>query len=153
MQINEIEEIVDRLIYHIKSDELLKDLRFVKEYKEQNIETPLTDYLAVVSINSMSRSSEFLGDSVYNSLKGEKYSAEVSIKIYAPTFKEGHGLTSISGILLNSIKKADEENLIEEITFEPVMFQENINANYRVCKFKISFFLCKEVTVWPGMCF
>ena len=56
MQINEIEEIVDKLIYSVKSDELLKNLRFIKDYKEQNIETPLTDYLAVVSINSMSRS-------------------------------------------------------------------------------------------------
>ncbi|MCH5299905.1 MAG: hypothetical protein J1E56_01190 [Ruminococcus sp.] len=147
MQISEIEEIVDKLIYSVKSDELLKDLRFVKDYKEQNIESPLTDYLAVVSINSMSRSSAFLGDAVANGLKSEKYNAEIFIKIYAPNFKEGQGLTSISSLLLNSIKKADKENLIEEISIEPVVFEENINAVYRICKFKISFFLCEEVTV------
>lgn len=147
MQINEIEEIVDKLIYGAKSDKALKNIRFIKAYKEQNIETPLTDYLAVVSINSMSRSGEFLGDSVYSGLKGEKYSGEVFIKIYAPGFKEGQGLTSISSILLNSIKKADEENVIEEIGFEPLVFDQNINANYRICKIKIGFFLCEEVPV------
>lgn len=144
---NEIKEIVDKLIYGAKSDESLKGLRFVKAYKNQNIEAPLTDYLAVVSINSISRSGEFLGNSVYSGLKGEKYSCNVFIKIYAPEFKEGQGLTTISGILLNSIKKADEENIIEEISFEPVAFEDKINAIYRICKIKISFFLCEEATV------
>ena len=90
---------------------------------------------------------EFLGDSVYRNLRGEKFSGEIHIKVYAPNSKEGQELTSIMGILVNSIKKADVENLIEEITFEPVVFEQNINAIYRICKFKISFFLCEEVTV------
>lgn len=144
---NEFEKIVDKLIYSAKSNETLKDIRFIKAYREQNIESPLTDYLAVVSINSMLRTGEFLGNSVYGNLKGEKYSGEVFIKIYAPDFKEGQGLTSISSILLNSIKQADEENVIEEISFQPIAFEEKINAIYRVCKIKISFFLCEEVTV------
>lgn len=144
---NEIEEIVDRLIVGAKKDSGLDGVRFIKAYREDQIETPVSGYLAVVSIDSMSKSKSFLGNDVKNGLKGEKYNALIKVKIYAPYYEKGQELTGISGIFCNSIKNADEEDVIEEISFSPIGFDEQINAMYRCCNVSIGFYLCEEATV------
>ncbi|MGN1468292.1 MAG: hypothetical protein ACI4W1_08290 [Ruminococcus sp.] len=147
MSLNEIEEIVDRLIVKAKGDSELSKVRFVKAYKEKEAETPVSGYLAVVSIESMTQTKSFLGNAVNQGLKGEKYTADVKVKIYAPNYEDGQDLTGIAGIFCNSIKNADDKNVIEEVCFEPIGFDENMNAMYRPCNVKIGFYLCEEAVV------
>lgn len=143
----EIENIVDELIVKAKKDSGLSGVRFIKAYREDQVETPVSGYLAVVSIDSMSQSKSFLGDDVKNGLKGEKFTALVKVKIYAPHYEKGQDLTGISGIFCSSIKNADDEDVIEEISFSPVGFDQQINAMYRCCNVSIGFYLCQEATL------
>lgn len=140
----EIEAIADRLIQRIKEDGRLGQVRFIKEYKAQEAETPISGFLAVVSIESMEQSRSFLGNYVTSGLQGEKFHARLSIKIFAPYFENGDGLTELSGILNEEIRKADEEGIIESLTFDPIGFDEQLNAVYRKCSMEIGFFLCEE---------
>ncbi len=143
----EISEIVDNLITKTHSEISNTDVRFIKEYRDDMLETPLTGYLAVVSIESMSRVNSFLGNKVYNGLNGEKFTADVSVKIYAPDYQNGQGLTGVTADLCDSLKIADEEKIIEEIKIEPIGFDSNVNAMFRVCKMRLSFYLCQEVKI------
>lgn len=143
----EIEKIVDKLINAVRKTPELAQVRFVKEYNSVNVETPISSYLAVVSIDTMSKSKNFLGNIVKNGLKGDKYSATVKVNIYAPDYENGNDLTGISGVFCESIKNADEENIIDKISFEPIAFDTTINAMCRSCKVEISFYLCQEAIV------
>ncbi len=143
----EIEQIVNKLIKNVKQTPELSQVRFVKEYNSTNIETPISSYLAVVSIDTMSKSKNFLGNIVKNGLKGDKYSATIKVSIYAPDYENGNDLTGISGVFCESIKNADEENIIDKISFEPIGFDTNIQAMCRSCKVDISFYLCEEAAV------
>lgn len=143
----EIEQIVHKLITAVKLTPELSQVRFVKEYNNIDVETPVSSYLAIVSIDSMTREKNFLGNTVHDGLKGDKYSATIKVSIYAPDYENGSSLTGISGVFCESIKNVDEENVIEKITFEPIAFDSNINAMYRSCKVYIGFYLCEEAVV------
>ena len=47
--------------------------------------------------------------------------------------------------ILSTIKV--DKNVIEEVCFEPIGFDENMNAMYRPCNVKIGFYLCEEAVV------
>lgn len=143
----EIEQIADGLIVKAKQSGGLEDVRFVKAYGADALETPVSGYLAVVAIDSMSRTNSFLGNRVYNGLNGEKFTAQIKIRIYAPDYQNGQELTSVSGILCENIKNADEEKIVSGVKFSPVGFDENINAMYRDCCVDVSFYLCREVKI------
>lgn len=147
MAMTEIEKIVDQLIKETKKNTELSNVRFIKAYRSNQVETPITGYLAVVSIESMTCEKSFLGNTAYQGLKGEKYTAQVKVRIYAPNYENGQDLTGISGVFCNSIKSADEESVIEQVSFSPIEFDENINAMCRCCNVRIGFYLCQEAIV------
>lgn len=143
----EIEEIVDSLITKTKETPELSSVRFIKAYRESEAETPVSGYLAVVSVESVSKSKGFLGDDVASGLKGERFSALVRVKIYAPHYEKGQDLTGISGIFCSSVKKADTDDVIEGISFSPAGFDQQLNAMYRCCNLSIGFYLCQEAAL------
>lgn len=143
----EIENIVEKLIKNVKKNPELSQVRFVKEYSSVNVETPISSYIAVVSVESMTRDKNFLGNIVKNGLKGDRFSATMAVNIYAPNYENGFDLTGISGVFCESIKQADEENIIDKITFEPISYDTVINVMCRKCKVELSFYLCEEVVV------
>lgn len=143
----EIEAAVESLIRKTKKRPELSAVRFIKAYREAEAETPVSGYLAVVSIESVSKSRSFLGDDVGNGLKGEKFTAVVKVKIYAPHFEKGQDLTGIAGVFCSCVKEADEEDVIEDISFSPVGFDQQLNAVYRCCNLSIGFYLCQEAAL------
>ena len=143
----EIENLVEKLIKSVKKNPELSQVRFVKEYSSINVETPVSSYIAVVSFESMTRDKNFLGSVVKNGLKGDRFSAIITVNIYAPNYENGFDLTGVSGVFCQSIKAADEENIIDKISFEPISYDTVINAMCRKCKLELSFYLCEEVVV------
>lgn len=142
---NQIEKQIDRIIAGLKTFDALQRMRFVREYGNHTVETPIKGLLAVVSITDTALLRDYLGGYVSSSLKGECYTANVEIRVYAPATENGSGLSEIVGEILADLKKADSEKIITESSATAIAFDPDLNAIYREVKFSVEFCLCEEV--------
>lgn len=142
---NQIEKQIDRIIAGLKTCEPLQKVRFIREYGTNNVETPVRGLLCVVSITDTALLKDYLGGYVSSKLKGECYTANVELRVYAPATENGSGLSEIAGEILASLKKADSEKIITESSATAIAFDPDLNAIYRDVKFSVEFCLCEEV--------
>lgn len=142
---NQIEKQVDRIIAGIKLIDELKTVRFVREYGSHNVEMPIQGLIAVVSVTDTSLSKSYIGGYMSSSVKGEQYSANVEIRVYAPADENGSGLSEVVSEILIGLKKADSEKIITESSASSIAFDPDMNAIYRTVSFSIEFCLCEEV--------
>ena len=142
----QIERQIDRLIVRLKQLEALENLRFVREYGPHKKESPLKGALAVVSIKEVSLTKSFIGGVSEGGVKGEKYSATVSIRVYAPNMESGNGLSETVGELMLGLRVSDEEKIITDMSASAIEFDAEIGAVYRTVSFGVDFFLCEEAS-------
>ncbi len=135
---------LDRIIVGLKHLDGLKNVRFVREYGSHGVETPVSGLLAAVSVRESALSHKYIGDRVSANLKGEQYSANVQIRVYAPSTENGTGLSETVGEIMSGLKEADENKIITEVSATPIAFDSNMNVIYRNINFGVDFCLCEE---------
>lgn len=116
-----IERYIQELVTNIKKDSFFGSARFLKEYSEHKIESPVVDFLVVVALKSEKEKRFFLGGKV-------QQSAKLVFNIYAPPEKGGRGLLEMSLKLREAIRKADTENAVVSTEISPTAFNQNIKA-------------------------
>lgn len=141
---NRIQRQVDSLIVRLKHQDALTGIRFVREYANSNMETPVRGLLAVVSIVGTNREKGYIGGYLTSSVRGEVYSAHVEICVYAPQSENGNGLSEAVSELLEGLKKADEEKLITAASASSIEFDPDTNAVFRKVDIQLEFCLCEE---------
>ncbi len=136
---------LDSLIARIKLCENLSKVRFIRDYGSHSAETPVTGFLAVVSLTDTSLSKQYIGEYLESSIKGEEFSAKVEINVYAPASENGNGLSEVISELMSTLKKVDNEKILRDITASPIEFDTDMNSIFRTVEFKMDFCLCEEV--------
>lgn len=116
-----IERYIQQLVSNIKKDSFFNSARFLKEYSEHKIESPVVDFLVVVTLKSEKEKRCFLGGKV-------QQSAKLAFNIYVPPEKGGRGLLEMSLKLREAIRKADTENVVTNTEISPTAFNQNIKA-------------------------
>ena len=140
----QIQKQLDKIIVGLKRIETLKNVRFVREYGAHKAEVPINDMLAVVSVKESVLSNSYIGGYLSSSVRGDQYSANAEIRVYAPSDKSGAGLSETVGEILAGLKTADENKIIPESSATPIAFDSDMNAVYRTVKFVVDFCLCEE---------
>ena len=139
-----IREQTDNIIRRLKTKESLSDVRFFREYSEENIETPVSGFAAVVGITGTSRSQGFVGGLAASGVIGSMYTAEVEIRVYSPVQGNGSGLSEIVSEMLTALRAADEEKIVTAVSASSIEFDKEINSVYRRLCFTLEFCLCEE---------
>ena len=144
---NQIEKQIDRIIAGLKLIDSLKSVRFVREYGSHSVEIPIKGLIAVVSVTDTAQSKSYIGGYMSSSVKGEQYTANAQIRVYAPADENGSGLSEVVSEILTGLKKADGEKIIAESNASSIAFDPDMNAIYRTVSFSVEFCLCEEV-IW-----
>ena len=135
---------IDRLILRLKQQYLLSDIRFVREYGNERVETPIRGLLAVISVVSTARDRGYLGGFLSSTVRGETYGAKLEIRVYAPACENGNGLSEIVGDILSGLERADDEKIITSASATSIEFDPNMNAIYITVQISIEFCVCEE---------
>lgn len=140
----QIRRLVDRLIIRLKQKAAFTGVRFVREYGNDSMETPVRGHVAVVGIKKTSREKGYIGGYLSSSVKGETYGAQAEIRIYAPADENGSGLSELVCELMAGLEEADEERVITDISASSIEFDTDVNAIFRRVEFSMEFCLCEE---------
>lgn len=141
----QVMDLLENIIVRAKSFDSISNVRFVREYGNHMAETPINSFLAVVSVTGSSLDKRFIGGFVSSNLKGEQFGADVEICVYSPLSENGSGLSEITSEIMQALKKADVEKIIENISISPINFDSNLNSISRTISFRMEFCLCEEV--------
>ena len=139
-----IREQTDCMIRRLKTQESMQNVRFVRAFGDENIETPMQGFLAAVSIISTSQSQDFVGEWAASGVKGCMYTAEVEIRVYSPYHENGSGLSEMVSAMMTGLKEADEEKLITAAAASSIEFDKELNSVFRKLCFTMEFCLCEE---------
>lgn len=139
-----IQRQIDALVVRLKHQDAMAGIRFVREYANAEVETPVRGLLAVVCIVGTSREKGYIGGYLTSSVRGEAYSAHVEIRVYAPQSENGSGLSEAVSELLEGLKEADEERIITAASASSIEFDPDTNAIFRKVDLTIAFCLCEE---------
>lgn len=145
MSMNQITAQLDRIIARLRLNERLDRVKFIREHGNHRAEVSLSGFLAVVCVTDTALSRKFVGDYLSPAVKGERFSANVQIIVYAPADENGNGLSEITCELMQGLKKADTEKIIGETSVSAIEFDADMNAIYRKVEFTMEFCLCEEV--------
>ena len=135
---------VDTIIVRLKRMQALEGVRFIREYGNSSIETPVRGLLAVVGVTQTTCERGYIGGYLSSSVRGETYGAKVDIRLYAPARENGSGLSEMVIALVEGLKNADEEHLITNVHASSIEFDAEMNAIYRTVAFDMEFCLCEE---------
>ena len=139
-----IREQTDCMIRRLKTQESMQNVRFVRAFGDEHIETPIQGFLAAVSIISTSQSQDFVGEWAASGVKGCMYTAEVEIRVYSPYHENGSGLSEMVSAMMTGLKEADEEKLITAAAASSIEFDKELNSVFRKLCFTMEFCLCEE---------
>jgi hypothetical protein len=118
-------------------------VRFVREFTTQYAETPVSGFLAAVIVKSTELTESYLGGDSFDG-RGDLYTAEAEIRIYAPNSKNGSGLSALTGDMLAELRKIDCPGRISELKAGSVEYDQNLSAVFRRLCFKLEFFVSGE---------
>ena len=135
---------VDWLSIRLKQRAAFTGVRFVREYGNDSMETPVRGHIAVVGITKTERKKGYIGGYLSSSVKGETYGAQVEIRVYAPADENGSGLSELVCELMSGLEEADEERVVSDITASSIEFDPDVNAIFRKVEFSMEFCLCEE---------
>ena len=139
-----IQRQIDALVVRLKHQDAMAGIRFVREYANAEVETPVRGLLAVVCIVGTSREKGYIGGYLTSSVRGEAYSAHVEIRVYAPQSENGSGLSEAVSELMEGLKEADEERIITAASASSIELDPDTNAIFRKVDLTIAFCLCEE---------
>ena len=141
----QIQQCVDRIVDRLKMNDAFRGVRFIREYGNVSIETPVRGLLAVVGITNTSRKKGYIGGYLSSSVRGETYVATAEIRVYAPADENGSGLSELVFELMTAIEAADAEKIVTSVSASSIEFDPDVNAVFRKVEFKLEFCLCGEV--------
>ena len=141
----QIQPCVDRIVDRLKMNDAFCGVRFIREYGNVSIETPVRGLLAVVGITNTSRKKGYIGGYLSSSVRGETYVATAEIRVYAPADENGSGLSELVFELMTAIEAADAEKIVTSVSASSIEFDPDVNAVFRKVEFKLEFCLCGEV--------
>lgn len=142
-----IEDSLDKLVMKIKEDTANKDVRFVKSYKSQQVDSPVKNYIVVASIDDLQVENDFIGELVGENMTGKEYKAVAHLKVYAPMNSNGNGLSELVHSLCTSIEKSDTDRLVEEVKMSSIEYDANLRTVYRTVTMTLGFCLCEEAYI------
>lgn len=137
----QIKQRLDTIINTLKAMPEFENVRFVREFTAQYAETPINGFLAAVRVISTGLTESYLGEIALSPLKGDVFSAEAEIRIFAPKNQSGSGLSTLTGKMLTALKEADKEGIITELSAGAIEFDTNLSAIFRRLSFKMEFLL------------
>ena len=112
----QIQQCVDRIVDRLKMNDAFSGVRFIREYGNVSIETPVRGLLAVVGITNTSRKKGYIGGYLSSSVRGETYVATAEIRVYAPADENGSGLSELVFELMTAIEAADAEKIVTSVS-------------------------------------
>lgn len=140
----QIQHQIDELVFKLKRRAAFEQVRFVREFDTEPVETPIRRITAVVGILQTAREKGYLGGYLSSSVKGERYSAKAEIRIYAPADENGSGLSELVSEMLGALSEADEDKIITDACASSIEFDPDLNAVFRRIEFEIEFCVCEE---------
>ena len=136
---NRIKAEVDRIVARLKENSALSEIRFVREYSSNQLESPIDGWLAAVCITDVKLSKSYVGGYMSSSIRGEVYSAGVEIRLFAPAEENGSGLSELAGEIISTLSEAKNELNISSVTASAIGFDPNSDAVYRTVSCKLEF--------------
>lgn len=136
---NRIKAEVDRIVARLKENSALSGIRFVREYSSNQLESPIDGWLAAVCITDVKLSKSYVGGYMSSSIRGEVYSADVEIRLFAPAEENGSGLSELAGEIISTLSEAKNELNISSVTASAIGFDPNSDAVYRTVSCKLEF--------------
>ena len=137
-------DIVNSLICKAKENECISNVKFVKAFRENLAEHPIDGYIAVVKVEKITKTEDFVGGYAKNNIKGEMFNASFALDVYSGNDITGEDLSATTLKIQQAVCLADESNIIDDSWILPIEFDSNLNAIYREIKFNLSFCLCGE---------
>ena len=129
---------LDMIINSLKGCAELEDIRFVRGYTNQRIESPLSGFTAAVILLETKLSESYLGGDIGENIKGDIYSAGVEIRLYAPRSENGSGLSRLAAVTLDKLRNVRTECLLSGFNAGQIEFDQNLNAVFRRIGFELT---------------
>lgn len=129
---------VEDIIKKIKSSKDLDDVRFVKAYNGKLKETPLGGILVTVN-NGVNMVNSFAGGFAGNGMIGENIKSELKLNIYCPYQNGGDGITHTINSIVESLPKADSENIVSGISVSEIKYSQEYEAVYRTLSLSLDY--------------
>lgn len=133
---------VEDIIKKIKSSKDLDDVRFVKAYNGKLKETPLGGILVTVN-NGVNMVNSFAGGFAGNGMSGENIKSELKLNIYCPYQNGGDGITHTINSIVESLPKADSENIVSGISVSEIKYSNEYEAVYRTLSLSLDYLDCR----------
>ena len=137
-------EQIDALIRRVKDLGELGQIRFIREYRSEKAETPISGFLAVVGVKSAEEAERFLGGYVSEGIKGVCRRIKAEIRLCSPRSENGEGLSEVASTLLSSLHEADEEGLITEAAAGEIEFDSLHGSIFRRLSLTLEYCVCGE---------
>ena len=136
---------LDMIINSLKRCAELGEIRFVRGYGNQKIETPVSGFVAAVIIRSVQLKEEYLGGNISEDEKGALLSAGAEIRLYAPKSGNGNGLSELAAVLLGRLGTVDVSCVLTDLKAGPIEFDQNLGAVFRRIAFELELPASQEV--------
>lgn len=133
---------VEDIIKKIKLSKDLDDVRFVKAYNGKLKETPLGGILVTVN-NGVNMVNSFAGGLAGNGMIGENIKSELKLNIYCPYQNGGDGITHTINSIVESLPKADSENIVSGISVSEIKYSNEYEAVYRTLSLSLDYLDCR----------
>lgn len=140
----DINEITDSLIKGAKQDLQGENVRFLKAYNKTLAENPIEQYIAVVNIEEVSSSREFVGGYFDNTVKSDKYHVKLCIRLYCGSDIKGEDLGAMTLKVAKAVNDADESKIIDSYLIGPITYDSELESIYREISFSLEFYICGE---------
>ena len=125
------------LINSLKGCAELEDIRFVRGYTNQRIESPVSGFTAAVIVLETKLKESYLGGDIGENIKGDIYSAGAEIRLYAPRNENGSGLSHLAAIMLDRLKDVKSDCALSGFNAGQIEFDANLNAIFRRIGFEL----------------
>ncbi len=135
----QIKRRMDMIINALKADSRFEGVRFIREFTAGFTETPVRGFLASVCVTSTELSEGYLGGLALSGARGDMYTADAEIRIYAPAGQNGSGLSEIAGDMLKVIRESDSDNIVTELKAGSIEFDPNLSAVFRRVSLRLEF--------------
>lgn len=142
---NNITDIADTLIKNAKQNPGLCDIRFIKAYNTATNNPDENCYTAVVSIESVKRSSGFVSRLYKQNTYGDVFVAKLNVRLYAGNDISGASLTKSALLIRNAMIESDSEGYIDSSNIGSIEYEKDSSAVYRDISFDIEYILCEAV--------
>lgn len=139
-----INEHLDMIINSLKQCAELGDIRFVRGYGNQKIETPVSGFVATVIIRSAQLKEDYLGGDISADKKGALFSAGAEIRLYAPKSGNGNGLSELAAVLLDKLESVDVNCVLTGFKAGQIEFDQNLGAVFRRIGFELELPVFRE---------